>query len=236
MPDDHLRYVAHFDMLGMARLSLKKPDAAWSAICNLARAKEESLNLVIEITSTKTLIRDRIKSITFSDTIIVFTLRDEVEDLYAIIILCTQLFADALKYNIPLRGGISHGIFFVNFDHNLYAGPALVNAYNIGEYAQWLGIMVDETVAERCRAIPLMSGTKDAILNWPVPLKTGSTRTSHVINWPYPMRNNFTVSPPISIDQFYKGFAPLFGSFSDLGDNEKEKYRNTVDFINFCLK
>ena len=236
MSDNHLRYVAHFDMLGMGRLSLNNPDAAWSAICNLARAKEESLNLVIEITSTKTLISDRIKSITFSDTIIVFTLLDELEDLYAIILLSTQLFADALKYNVALRGGIAHGTFFVNFEHNLYAGPALVNAYNISESAQWLGIRVDETVAARCRAIPLMSGTKDAILDWPVPLKDGNTIKAPVINWPYPMRNNFTSSPPFSVDQFYKGFAPLFGPFSELGDKEKEKYLNTVEFINFCLK
>lgn len=188
MSVNHQRYVAHFDMLGMRCLSLDKPEVAWSTLCKLSKAKEESLSKAIELTSTKSIIRDRIRSITFSDTIIIYSKSDEIEDLYAITTLCTQLFGDALKYSIPLRGGFAHGIFFTNLEHSLYAGPALVNAYTLGECAQWLGIVVDDVVAERCRKIPLQREAKDLFINWQLPLKCGHRSPMNVINWPLSLR------------------------------------------------
>jgi len=235
MTVSHQRYVAHFDMLGMSRLSLDTPEVAWSTICKLSKAKEESLSKVIELTSSKTIIRDRIQSITFSDTIIIYSKSDAIEDLYAITALCTQLFGNALKYCVPLRGGIAHGLFFTNLEHSLYAGPALVNAYTIGECAQWLGIVVDDVVAERCREIPLQREGKDIVINWQLPLKCGHLSPVKVINWPLSMREGFTTRPPYTVEQFYEAFVPLFGSYSKLGESEKKKHQNTVDFINHCL-
>lgn len=235
MSVNHQRYVAHFDMLGMSRLSLENPEVAWSTICKLSRAKEESLNKAIELTSSKTIIRDRIRSITFSDTIVIYSKSDEIEDLYSITALCTQLFGDALKYCVPLRGGIAHGIFFTNREHSLYAGPALVNAYNLGECAQWLGIVVDDVTAERCRKIPLQREGKDIFINWQLPLKCGHKSPMNVINWPLSLREGFSASPPYSVEQFYEAFVKLFGAYSKLGENERRKYQNTVDFINYCL-
>lgn len=84
------------------------------------------MSLELELTDTGEVVRDRVTSFTFSDTIVAFSFGDTPADLRAIVILVTELFMKALHYSIPLRGGIAHGRFMFNFDHNLFVGPALV--------------------------------------------------------------------------------------------------------------
>lgn len=227
------RYVAHLDMLGMSELAIRDPDLAWAVLSKLSLAKEERLGLQIERLDTHEVIRDRVTSFTFSDTIIVFSRSDESADGHAMILLVTELFTKALHYSVPLRGGIAHGRFMFNLDHNLFAGPALVKAYRLSEEAQWLGIRVDEAVAERAAAIPIRSDRgRNAVITWPVPIKSGESEFSNVIDWVETHRANFLVSAPIAVDAFYGPFRELFGPFGNLPAGVRVKYENTVAFIN----
>jgi hypothetical protein len=230
------RYVAHLDMLGMSELALRDPDLAWSVLCRLTQAKDERLGLSLEKVDTGELIGDRIESFTFSDTIILFSRSDEVADTYAMIILVAELFTRALYHCVPLRGGIAHGRFMFNLDHNLFAGPALVQAYHLSEDAQWLGVRVDDEIARRASEIPIRSERgKDAITKWGVPNKRGDLSDAHVLNWVETHRHTFTVAPPISVTAFYGPLTRLFGPFSELPAAVQRKYQNTVSFINSQL-
>lgn len=227
------RYVAHLDMLGISELTLRDPDLAWSVLCDLSRAKEERIGLRFERVDTGEVIGDRIESFTFSDTIIIFSRSDEVADTYAMVVLIQELFTRAYYYGVPLRGGIAHGRFLFNIDYKLFAGPALVHAYQLSEESQWLGIRVDETVAQRALGIPIRSERgKDAITRWPVPTKVSAMSDSFVINWVETHRHTFTVPHPISLDEFYGPFARLFGPIANLKEKDRNKYENTVAFIN----
>ncbi len=230
------RYVAHFDMLGMSELVLRDVDQAWGALSDLAQAKEEILGLEIEVLSKKLKIRDRVWTFMFSDTVILFTLGEEPEDLYAVVVLCTELFSRSLQKCVPLRGGIAHGVFRFNLDWELFAGPSLVEAYNLGERTQWLGIVIDPIVAERATALSLeVTPGLSAIDEWKVPMKTGSRERRHVINWPAICQKSFTAPTPFTAEQFYQGFVPLFGPYSELPTSVKRKYENTVEYINSRL-
>jgi hypothetical protein len=44
--------------------------------------------------------------------------------------------------------GISYGLFVFNQDEDLFVGPPLVKAYEIGEAAQWIGTVLEVSVAE----------------------------------------------------------------------------------------
>ena len=227
------RFVAFFDMLGMSDLSLSNPDVAWGALSDLAAAKDDILNLDIEIIGTDEVIKDRVRAFTFSDSIVAFSLSNQTVDTYAMVILCSELFSKALHSCVPLRGAIAHGRFLFNFEQNLFAGPPLVNAYRLSEDAQWLGIRVDEVVAEKAKAIPLKSKhNKSVIINWEVPTKSGEGVKSFVIDWVETHRNNFTARPPITVQQFYQAFESMFGSYDDLPISVQKKYENTVSFVN----
>ena len=228
-----LRYVAHLDMLGMSDLAMRNPDLAWEVLSQLTKAKQDRLGLGLQKIDTGEFIQDRITSFTFSDTIIVFSRSDEPADTQAIVLLVTELFSSALHYCIPLRGGIAHGRFMFNLEHNLFAGPALVQAYRLSEEAQWLGLRVDQEVAERSARVPIRSGRgKPAVIPWSTPLKAGEVEDSLVIDWVETHRNNFQVKPPIGVAEFYAPFARLFGPFDALPDAVRTKYENTVVFIN----
>lgn len=231
------RYVAYFDMLGMSHLTLRDPEVAWNAVSGLNQAQHESLRISIELSATSQTIRDRVRAFTFSDSIVMFSLSDGPSDTWAIVVLATELFARSLHYCVPIRGGIAHGRFFFNFDRNLFVGPPLVEAYHLAEEAQWLGIRVDDTVAANAHALPISSPRgRPAIVEWPVPLKSGASPLSHVSDWPETHRANFTKTPPIAVEAFYQAFVGLFGCFANLPLDVRQKYANTVDFVNARLE
>ena len=131
-----------------------------------------------------------------------------------------------------MRGGIAHGDFFFNLDLGLFLGIPLVNAYQIGEEAQWAGITVDEHVFEKSKSIPLKTAENtNLIIEWDIPLKNEESKRGYVLNWPKIFKNNFTIKP-VPLADFYSPFENLFGPYSALREDVKCKYVNTVEFIN----
>src|SRR4030065_2396694 len=189
-------YVAHFDMLGMSKLTMSNTRLALEKLFLFDKAKQDMLTLGIEFVQTEKYIQGRLLSYTFSDTIVIVTVGDSNDDLLSMIILSAQLFGRALFYSIPIRGAISFGEFLFNANSTIFAGPPLVNAYNIGEQSQWLGIVVDDIVAEKSRGVlPTATDGQQTIIEWNVPIKSGGTKRHYVVNWPPIFRNNFKVGP-----------------------------------------
>ena len=151
--------------------------------------------------------------------------------------LVTEFFAKALSLCIPLRGGIAYGRFMFNFGCNLFAGPALVHACHLGEETQWLGLRVDEEVAARAKAIPLLAGPRNepTIISWAIPSEREPNEPSHVINWVASHRTSFTVSREVSLSEFYGPFESMFGIFESLPLTVQRKCINTLAFLNAQL-
>lgn len=72
---------------------------------------------------------ERMNIIIMSDSIIISAQKDDVDALYAIILLVATTQYYLLENGILLRGGISKGLFY-HFDEVTF-GPALVQAYNL---------------------------------------------------------------------------------------------------------
>ncbi|WP_061290347.1 hypothetical protein [Azotobacter vinelandii] len=227
------RFVAHFDMLGMSTLTKRDPESAWQKLCDLSRARNERLHLEIERSDTNEILTDQVHSFIFSDTMIAFSKGNTQNDALALILLTTEVFTQALHYCIPLRGGISQGRFSFNFAANLFSGPALADAYELGETAQWLGIVVDERTAEIAKSIPLRSAqNEDVIVKWDVPLKNGVSISRNVVNWAVTHRNSYCGPVPLTVEAFYEPMANVFGSWQALPTAIQFKYENTVQFFN----
>jgi len=227
------RFVAHFDMLGMSALAKRDPDLAWQKLTALARARDERLHLGIERLDTKELIADQVRSFIFSDTLVAFSKGDTPNDALALLVLTTEVFTRALHYCIPLRGGIAHGRFDFNLELNLFSGPALVDAHDLGESSQWLGVVVDEKTAEVARGTPIRGeGKKDAVIGWPVPVKQGPPVDRNVVNWVATHRHTYCGPVPLTVTAFYAPMAHLFGPWDALPQAIQRKYENTVVFFN----
>jgi len=235
MPDHKdNRFVAHFDMLGMNALTKRNPDLAWERLSTLCHARNESLSFSIQRIDTEELIFDQIQTVTFSDTVIAFSKSNNGNDALAMVLLMTQLFIYSLHVCVPLRGGIAHGRFAFNPSLNLFSGPALVDAYELGESAQWLGIVIDKHTADAVSQLPVgMSPRgKRTVVEWNVQCKDGTVRRRNVVNWPETNRSNYMGTVPLTVEDFYEPFTSLFGQYKELQPAAAAKYVNTVAFFN----
>lgn len=233
MTGSHTRYVAHIDILGMSTIVARDHDEAWAMLSALVDARDKSTNVSLEFKNLGQLIHvpEHVKAITFSDTILLLTRGDTDADLRAITIAVTQIFCSALYNRVPVRAGVAKGIFYVNFERSMFAGPALIDAYHIGEAAQWLGVVLSASVALDAKALDLTSGQSQVVVDWPVPTKCGTSAQS-VINWPAVMASQLKVAPQFSTATFYEIFEPTFGPFMGLDVRIRMKYENTVEFFN----
>jgi hypothetical protein len=232
------RYVAHVDMLGMSGLILKNPKLAWEAVSKMTQAKKKKLSDSFTVGNRHSFFKDHVAAFTFSDTILLFTKSDDADDLRAILMVCLELFAQVLHGSIPVRIGVAHGQFVFNGDEGLFVGPPLVHAYRQGEAAQWIGAVLDKTVADGARKLQpefLSYDRLPLVVDWDVPVKPGGTELHPVLSWPRSHRKNFAVALPISVEDFYRAFVQLFGPWSSLRSEDRRKYENTVSFVNATL-
>jgi hypothetical protein len=238
----HNRYVAFFDILGFKEAVRNDIDEAWGALEDVRVSMEETLNLFIKTPNDIILTRntERTAATNFSDSILIFSLEGNFNDLHSILISSTTFFAKSLERCVPLRGGISYGNFYFNFEKNLFCGKPLIRAYEIAESAQWSGIIVDDNVAKHYLNNPIKSEGKMAIIKHPVSTKEKKAirkKELWILNWPLVCKNNFKAESPISSELYSKAFESLFrGTYEEWSNDIKSKYDNTVEFINSILK
>jgi hypothetical protein len=227
------RYVVHIDILGYSALISDDGDKAWDLLSSLVEANDEVKSLGIKFLDKGAEIKfeDQIHSVMFSDTVVMFSKSDELIDLQAIIVAAAQFLNDAFVRCVPIRIGIQVGNFRFNLEESMYAGKALVDAYFIGEEAQWLGISISYEVYREIAKVGWKSGNLPIAIKYDIPTKAGS-KPGYSINWPNIYRESIKTNLPISAEEMYGGFKQFFGPFEDLPETAKVKYVNTAKFIN----
>lgn len=227
------RYVVHLDILGMRVLVGRNHKEAWDMLSALEVALKNATNLSVAYKGFDgpAHIPELIRSVVFSDTVVLYSASDTVKDFIAAFTASVKLFAEALYLRIPVRIGISKGLLYTNETRSMYAGPALIEAYELGEKSQWLGVTVSEAVACDAARLDLRNGPSEMIVPWAIPTKSGPV-SGHAVNWPVALASNFKVDPPISTEQLYQLFEEYFGPLDTLGESERLKYANTVEFLN----
>ena len=150
-------FVAYFDVLGMTALIRSDIEKAWRELNRLWSEHRTGRTYSVAVRSQNLKISGRVKSFTFSDSVLLYTDYDDDDDAWAICMLGGQLFYDAFNAGIPLRGGIAHGEFRSSSERSIFTGPALLDAYQLGEGAEWVGPGDLDLVALKGR--PLCDGT-----------------------------------------------------------------------------
>jgi hypothetical protein len=130
---------------------------------------------------------------------------------------------------------LARGEVYLDDDMQVFTGRAVLDAFQVGESANWLGIVATEEVARLAGSVPLrfLDG-KPLIRAWNIPLTDGRTCPGFAMDWPY-----FFLKPkdsfPITSDQLYKVYSKTFGAYSDLTPTVRAKYENTTAFANDCI-
>jgi hypothetical protein len=230
--DERGRFVAHFDILGWKHAIRRDFDRAWSVFGGFAEAHDRVHGTLLEVGG---IVRpSRVVSRVFSDTLLLYTPSDDDIDLHEILIRSGELFKDQLHRWVPIRGGIAHGAFRDDEQRNLFAGEALIEAYEMGERAQWLGVVLSDSVAAKASLLRPTFGSDQldpGVVEWDVPLRCGDSRRSWVLNWPPVFRRNFTEFIPTTGPEMHRFVHPIFGPWEELREYDQAKYANTARFI-----
>jgi hypothetical protein len=123
-------YLAFLDVLGFSALVSSDHDGK-----QIERYRDSVKN-AIENTD--------VKSVVFSDSIVLTTNDPRPESLFAIAGACSRLLCDLLETDIALRGAIAYGEFNRSSvgESVFVAGRALIDAYEWERKQDWIGIMI----------------------------------------------------------------------------------------------
>jgi hypothetical protein len=230
------RFVVHVDILGMRAMVKRDAEMAWRVLSGLANVRDHISQLELShiISAVREPLAARVHSVMFSDTIVLFTKTESNDDLQAALIATGELLHKAMLNYVPVRVGIASGQFFFNLEDSLYSGPALIEAYELGESAQWIGVATTEAIYAQAKQAGFKSGVQDVVVPAEIPTIDGWI-AGYALNWVAAYRHTFKVAPPISIELFYSQFEHAFGPFLGLSEREKRKYVNTTEFTNAHL-
>lgn len=129
-------YVALFDVLGFSD--------------RVARGAIEGLDAYID-TVVRVTGNQRVGTILFSDTVVLYTFNDGESSFNSIIGVSCALLHDLIDASVPVRGAISHGSF-VRSEHGghgtVIAGRPIIDAHHYESRLQWIGVMLTPSVLE----------------------------------------------------------------------------------------
>lgn len=91
----------------------------------------------------------------FSDTFIIFTRGDSLEEFTWLEQASRLFFQRLVLASIPARGAITHGKLYSNLEKNIFVGEALIEAYEYGEDQDWLGLLLAPSVYRKLEGTPL---------------------------------------------------------------------------------
>jgi hypothetical protein len=115
------------------------------------RGTFEGLDAYVKTVERLTEPHQRLRTILFSDTIVLFTLDESDHAFHEIITVSSRLLYQLLREGIPVRGAISYGEFLrSDQDGNgtVIAGRPIIDAHFYESRLQWIGIMIAPSVLE----------------------------------------------------------------------------------------
>jgi hypothetical protein len=86
-----------------------------------------------------------------SDTFILFTSDDSSKSFAVMLRTAKSFFENCLEAGMPVRGAISVGSFVRSHDNRVLISSAFIDAFEIGERQNWLGLLLSPAAIARAR-------------------------------------------------------------------------------------
>jgi len=125
----------------------------------------------------------------FSDSLFLVAKEDSEDSFIDLISYAWRMMQQFIVSGFPLRGAITYGDVYVNFDSNIFLGKAISEAVVLEGQQDWIGAIVSDSVIDRYKNIFITENNiSGVIMNflmpvYAVPFKDGVRKNFHVINW-----------------------------------------------------
>ena len=179
--------VAVCDILGYSNLVRQTPlnEVITYHIENIRAALHSSIPHFLEPpaqpTDRQILVEGLVGFVTFSDTVVIYSLRDNRDGYRAVVTAATRLLAQHILWpGLRFRIGISYGDFYADPARNIYVGRALIDAHELERRQDWCGAALTDAAFDR---IPDYFVDRHFLTRYDVPMHGGARETYTVINW-----------------------------------------------------
>jgi hypothetical protein len=232
MPIKYERYLAYFDFIGFRNWILTEgSESVYKRVVYLlGLAVKGSLpNSIVNPDMSVTLRRSRVLHSNFSDTIIFYTTNTSYAAFCELLKTCAHFIALALDIHM-VRGAITHGSFYVFPEDNIHIGEALIDAYDLAEDQDWIGVALHEKMKDDPNLIKHQRKYSNCLVNYSIPFKN-SWKNGICVNWIDKNINTWSFSP-INVLMECKNKA-LNSAQGNVYEQEKIKRRiqNTREFL-----
>lgn len=212
------RYISFIDIMGFtdyvyrnSHATVKKRMDKFHSI--VLENENDIKGIAVELSN----INEAIKSVIFSDSIILLSIDDSVESLEYMLLAAQCILTSCIESKIPIKGAISYGTITADFDKSLYFGKGLIDAYSLENIVEMYGIILDNKVEKQLQKTKF--DYRPYCCTKKVPTKSGHIR--HIaIDW-ISWAKKFGKDPIHLIQQFY----------SQTSGHPRKYIDNTLDFI-----
>lgn len=129
---DGSRWVAYFDLLGM-RARLRN-----HGHLEVFNAYQQAIKEFVRNSADHAVVSHA----WFSDTFLLATIDDSGKSFVELEQACRWFVYFMLTAGIPLKGAIACGHMYADFEHGIFIGDAMVEAYDYGEGQDWIGLLL----------------------------------------------------------------------------------------------
>lgn len=177
------RFILFVDILGFKDLVMRENHAQIiKKLTELTHALEylegeEGTNFLSKYVNNLEI--DQTKSVTFSDSIIVFSKGCTATDAAKIIANASALLGYAMMHKIPVKGAISYGQITIDFEKSLFFGRPLIDAYLLHEELNMLSIIIDHNAEKRFNRLKSNIYNYSQLVQYEVSMKY--SRVTHTI-------------------------------------------------------
>jgi hypothetical protein len=219
------RFVAFFDILGFKEMvSRNSHDAILKKLEQLSETVSdlESHNYSIGMAEIIKSAVGETKAITFSDSIVVYSKGDSLEDLNKIIIDAYWVISSSLEFNIPIKAALSYGQITVDFENSLFFGQPIIDAFLLHEQLQIYAAVLDNHFEEKLATFNLTEKVSRNIHDYKTPFKTGKI-------------NHKIIGPPRNKKIVERNIKAVKNISLTVSGGPRIYVDNTLDFLNSIL-
>ena len=216
------RFVAFFDIMGFKEIVERNSHS--TVVGKLQILKEALKDLEAknhDTTFKEKYLTSETKSITFSDSIIIFSKSDTVSDACKIILDAGYLIKIAIENKIAIKGALSYGEITVDFENSLFFGRPIIDSYLLHDQLQLYSAVFDNNFEYKMNSFKLPEPFQSLITTYKANLKTG--KITHQL-----VRMDTTSSVKEQIISLKEMYGNVSGSPRIYIDN-------TIEFLNSLL-
>lgn len=147
------RFVVFFDIMGFKDLVMRKPhEYVKEKLKQMLYMNKKGLEDIIgkglapKTDSKSKSIFPRIRTVSFSDSVLLISQDDSFEDFISILYAAEVSQTSAIQRLLPTKGAISYGKFTADFENSIFLGQPLIDAYLLQDELFYYGIIVDNNV------------------------------------------------------------------------------------------